>query len=293
MEFKSKYIIVTAAKNEEKFIELPLNAVINQTILPYKWIIVSDGSTDNTDKIIEEYSSKYDFIKLLSIPPLANNRNFQSQSAAINLGIGEVKNLEYDFIGNIDADVSFEPDYFENILLKFYENKNLGLAGGTIQEKQGNVFKDRKTNNTRSVPNAIQLFRRECYEDINGYKILKYGGHDVLAEYESRMHGWEVKSFPEIKVHHHRITNTGSGSTLKQFIRIGKMDYSLGSHPLFELLKCLSRITVEPFIIGSLLRYSSYLWSAFIREERTIPKDVIAFTKKDQLKRLNFFKVFA
>lgn len=292
MEFNSRYIIVTAAKNEEKFIELPLNAVINQTILPEKWIIVSDGSTDNTDKIIEEYSLKYDFIELLKVLPLANRRNFQSQSAAINLGISKVKNMDYDFIGNIDADVSFEPDYFEKILMKFYENEKLGLAGGTIQERQGNVFKDRKTNNTRSVPNAIQLFRRECYEDINGYKILKYGGHDVLAEYESRMHGWEVKSFPEIKVHHHRITNTGNGSTLNQFIRIGKMDYSLGSHPLFELLKCLSRITVKPFFVASLLRFSSYLWSALIREERSISKDVITFTKKDQLKRLNFLKVF-
>lgn len=284
----TKIVLVTAAKNEEDYIEYPLESILKQTIVPVKWIIVSDGSTDNTDNIIQKYASKYKFIQLLRLDR-NNNRNFGAQANAIRRGVEELKNIDYDFIGNIDADISFNSDYFEKLLLKFNDNQKLGLAGGTIQEKYNGIFVDRKTNNLRSVPNAIQLFRKKCFEDIKGYKILKYGGHDVLAEYESRMNGWDVSSFSELKVYHHRYTNTGGGSILKQYWRIGKMDYSLGSQGAFELFKCISRFGVKPYLIGSITRYTGYIWSSIIREKRTISDDLIKFTKKEQLKRLKFF----
>ena len=162
------FVIITTAKNEELYIKKLIESVINQNILPMDWVIVNDGSTDNTDKIVREYKKKYNFIKLVN---LKNNgtRSFGSKAKAFKEGIETIKEKKYEFIGNLDADVSFNSDYFYNILLKMYKDEKLGVAGGTILEKENGVYKVRKGNRSRSVPGAIQMFRRKCFDEIGDF----------------------------------------------------------------------------------------------------------------------------
>ena len=115
---EKSYVIVTPARNEENYIEKTIKSVASQSLLPKKWIIVSDGSTDRTDIIVNEYSNKYDFIHLLRAED-DNKRNFGSKIMAFRAGVKQLTNLEYDFIGNLDADVSFYFNYYENLLQKF------------------------------------------------------------------------------------------------------------------------------------------------------------------------------
>ena len=167
--------------------------------------------------------------------------------------------LKYDFIGNLDADVSFEPRYFELLFEKFTCNHKLGLGGGFICEEKNGKFVGRTMNNLRSVPHAIQMFRRECFEGIGGYIPLKYGGPDWCAEVMARMRGWEVSSFEDIKVLHHRPTTSAEGYYRGAF-RSGLMDHSMGSHPIFEIFKCFRRARISPIIIGSFLRLIGYMY---------------------------------
>ena len=121
------YIIITAARNEGEYIENLIQSVVSQTILPFKWIIVSDGSKDNTEDIVTRYINQYDFINYIKING-DKERNFGSKIKAFNEGVNKIEsifnNSDY-FIGNIDADITFEKDYFEILIQKFKINNNL------------------------------------------------------------------------------------------------------------------------------------------------------------------------
>ncbi len=285
-----KYVLVTAAYNEARYIEKVLQSVVAQTHRPVKWIIVSDGSTDGTDEIVSRYAGQHAFIRLLRVE-MEHERDFAAKVHALQRGWSELQLLGYQFIGILDADISLGSDYFYRLLRQFGNKPKLGLAGGFIQEVQDDIFRPRSTNRTTSVPGGIQFYRRECWEAIGGIYPLRYGGEDWCAEVHARMLGWEVRSFPEIKAYHHRATGT-AGSLLLYRFRQGRMDYSLGSDTIFEVLKCLRRISETPVLMGTGARLIGYAWSCF-RHENTLPKDIREFLRREQRQRIKswFYKL--
>lgn len=280
----NSYVLITPARNEESFIEKTIQSVLSQTVLPKRWVIVNDNSIDRTAKIVDKYSIKYDFIEHINV---ANdtNRNFGSKAIAISHGYEKLKDLNYDYIGNLDADILLPTSYYENILTKFRSNNKLGVAGGVRYDLcNGKITKMRSWRN--SVAGAIQLFRRQCYESIDGYTPQKNGGIDAVAEIMARMHGWEVVSFPEYEVCHCRQTGTVNRGILKARFHAGIRDYYIGYHPLFHIVRCLYRITNKPFAIGSLCSFLGY-YSAFLkREKRSVSNDFVNYFQKEQLIRL-------
>ncbi|NLG38417.1 MAG: glycosyltransferase family 2 protein [Fibrobacter sp.] len=279
-----EYVLMTAARNEEAFIGRTIESVISQSILPKCWVIVSDNSTDRTDEIIETYIPKNEFIILIKKNG-DKQRNFGSQVRAINIAYQYIleNNIKYNFIGNLDADVSFEPNYFELIYNKFKEDPELGLAGGTIFEKQREIFVPRRYNSTASVAHAVHLFRKKCFDSINGYTPLRYGGSDTHAEFMARMNGWKVKSFPEIQVNHYKPTNSAERK-LKGAFRQGKMDYSLGCHPVYQVARSISRIRTRPFFLYSLVRIAGFLSCYLLFERRTVTMDFIRYIREYEVK---------
>ena len=227
------YILITAARNEEAYIEKTILSVIAQTILPAKWAIVSDGSTDRTDEIVKQYADLHNFIQLLH-KSTDQERNYGAKAKALKLGYEQLANLEYDFVGNLDADVSFEPIYYERALSKFDANELLGVAGGLRFTCGPEWFRQvRPARNSAGGP--TQLFRRQCYEEIGGYLPLRFGGLDTVAETMARMHGWEVETFPDLEAFHYRSTGTAGGGMVRAKFKAGILAYSVGYHPLFEL----------------------------------------------------------
>ncbi len=277
------YAIITPARNEEKYIEKTIRSVISQTILPVKWIIVNDNSTDKTDELIAEYASRYNFIKHINKKD-STKRDFSAKTYAFQIGYNEIKKTKFDFIVNFDADISFEPDYIQKILLEFEKNPKLGIAGGVICEKVNNIFKQRRFYiNPQSVAGAVQMFRRECFEEIGGYIPLKYGGIDTVAEIQARMYGWDVRTFTNIKVFHHRKTGENAGSRLKSAFRLGIQEYSYGSYFVFEILKCIHQIFDKPYFIRSLFRLSGYFFSFCKREEHSVSKEIVSYVRREQI----------
>src|SRR5258705_6705046 len=137
MQTVLSYVLITPARNEERFIELTIKSVVAQTVRPLKWVIVSDGSTDRTDVIVQRYSVDHPWIELVRMPE-RRERNFAGKVQAFNAGHARMAGLKYDIIGNLDADVSFESENFEFLLGKFADNPRLGVAGtpyrgGSIQ----------------------------------------------------------------------------------------------------------------------------------------------------------------
>jgi biofilm PGA synthesis N-glycosyltransferase PgaC len=282
---KTAYVLITSARNEEAYIEKTIRSVIAQTVLPKRWVIVSDGSADRTDEIVKQYEANYDFINFVR-KESDNSWNYASKVYAIRAGLELLNNVKYDFIGNLDADISFEPSYYEHILAKFRGFPHLGIAGGTIFELKDGVYQTRFGNTIRSVPGALQLFRRQCFEEIGGYIPLKTGGVDVLAQAMARMHGWEVRSFLEFPALHHRRTGWSKESIYKASLKLGVMDYHLGMHPLYSLFKSLRRLLIRPYVLGAVLRMVGFTLEYIKGQKRQIPIDVVNFVRREQLERI-------
>ncbi len=282
-EHSKKYVLVTPAHNEESYIEKSIKAVISQTILPSEWIIVSDRSTDATDKIAEKYAAEYPFIRLIKLPP-GEGRDFASKVIAFRSGYQALTAADYEYVGNLDADVSFAPDYYESVIRRFEEEERLGIAGGVILELIGGSFR-KQISGLHSIAGAVQLFRRECFEQIGGFVPIRFGGEDSVAEVMARMKGWDVRAFNELEVYHHRRVS-GSAGLLKARFRCGIMHYQIGYHPAFQLASTVYRLSERPFVIGSLLTLVGYGWASIRRVERPLSEAFVRYTAAEQLSRL-------
>ena len=278
------YVLITPAWNEALFIENTLNSVVRQTLRPLKWVIVSDGSTDGTDDIVKNYVTQYDWIELVRLPERPQ-RNFAGKVAAFNAGYARVAGLNYNVIGNLDADVSFEEDYLAFLLRKFAENPKMGVAGTPYREE--NPLHDERFKNPDHVSGACQMFRRECFEDIGGYLPIKSGGIDLIALLSAQAKGWETRRFDEKVCLHHRNVGSGNHADIYQrLLNLGKKDYTLGSHPIFEIFRNIHQMKSRPYIVGGVLMFVGYFWAMLRRVERAMPEELIALRRSDQMQRL-------
>jgi len=285
---KGEYVLITAAYNEGTHIGATIDAVLMQSVTPRKWVIVSDGSNDNTDAIIKRYAEQNNFIEYIRREKEGTLPGFVSKVYAIHTGFKAISGTSYRFIGILDADITFGSDYYERVIGKLQEDKRLGIAGGFIYEPRVGVFKSRPSNTRASVAGAIQLFRKECYEAIGGHAPLPYGGEDWLCEILARKNGWTVMAFPDIVAYHHK-PSEAKGEVFKDAIRQGKMDYSVASHPLFELVKCLRRVKERPFFLRALFRLYGFTWSAIKGDSIAVSAEIANYLRQEQLVKIMMY----
>lgn len=276
------YVLITPARNEAEFIELTLKSVVSQTVRPIRWVIVSDGSTDGTDDIVTRYAAIHPWIELLRMPE-RRERHFAGKVHAFNAGYARMRDLPYDVIGSLDADISFDESYFSFLLGKLVADSTLGLVGTPFND--GSVY-DYRFVSAEHVSGACQLFRRECFEQIGGYPALKSGGIDLVAVYSARAKGWQTRTFTEKICQHHRKMGEAQHTGFRERLHRGRMDYLLGSHPAWEIFRSLYQMKNRPYGIGGLLILAGYFWNLLRGTERTIPKDLLELRQRDQMQRL-------
>jgi len=277
------YVLVTPARNEARFIARTIQSVIGQTIRPLKWIIVSDGSTDGTDDIVKQYAAEHKWIELLRLPE-RTERHFAGKVHAFNSGYEKVKNLKYEIIGNLDADISFEEDYMSFLLSKFSENPRLGVGGTPFRE--GAQQYNYRFSSIEHVSGACQLFRRECFEAIGGYTPLKEGGVDLAAVIKARMKGWQTRTFTEKSCEHHKMTQSAKYSNLKATFKSGYHDYLMGSHPIWQVVRSGYQMGKKPLFLGGFLLLMGYFLAFLTRAQRSVSQDVVDFRGNEQMHRL-------
>jgi glycosyltransferase involved in cell wall biosynthesis len=279
-----RYVLITPARNEERFIEKTIQSVIAQTVLPSKWVIVSDGSTDATASIVDRYTGTYNWMELVNLPT-HRDRSFAAKVYAFNAGLERVKNLDYEVIGNLDSDLSFDADYCEFLLAKFKEDATLGVAG-TIFREAGYSSATDSFEGQNHVAGGCQLFRRRCFEEIGGYIPNRAGGIDWIAVTTARMKGWKTRSFREKSFFHYRSLGTAERSLLASTFSYGEKDYYLGNHPLWEIFRVAYRAIKKPYLLGGIALYAGYL-SAFLRQmNRPVSDELMQFHRKEELLKL-------
>lgn len=275
---------MTPARNEEAYIEKTIESVIHQTVLPLKWVIVDDGSTDRTAEIVSRYLAKYPWIELVKMPQ-RRDRSFAAKVGAFNAGFERVNGLPYEIIGNLDADISFDNDHLEFLARKFAEDPTLGVAG-TVFREEGYSSETDSFEGRKHVSGQCQLFRRQCWEEIGGYIPHRAGGIDWMAVVTARMKGWKTESFREKSFFHFRHLGTAERSVLASAFSYGEKDYYLGGHPIWELFRCAYRATKPPYIFEGTALGLGYCWAFLLRTPRPVSRELMAFHRKEQMAKL-------
>jgi hypothetical protein len=280
-----RYVLITPSRNEARFVENTLKSVVHQTILPLKWVIVNDGSTDATGEIVAKYAAQYSWIELVN-RPVRKERHFAAKVEAFNAGLERVKQLPYEIIGNLDADVSLDPDHFEFLLSKFSQDTRLGVAGTVFTEPSGYNSAIDSFEGQSYVSGQCQIFRRQCFEEIGGYVPSKVGGIDWMAVKTARMIGWNTRSFREKSFLHHRPLGTAERGIVASNFEYGKKDYILGGHPLWQMFRCTYRMTQRPYVVGGVALFAGFLAAFLSRDERPVSPELMRFHRSEQMQKL-------
>jgi glycosyltransferase involved in cell wall biosynthesis len=279
-----RYVLITPARNEEAFIEKTIQSVVNQTVPPIRWVIVNDGSTDGTARIIGHYAALYDWIDVVSMPE-RRDRSFAAKVHSFRAGHERVKALDHQVVGNLDADISFDKDFFEFLLSRFSEDASLGVAG-TVFREEGYSSETDSFEGQHHVAGQCQLFRRECFEAIGGYVPHKAGGIDWIAVTTARMIGWKTRSFRERSFFHHRRLGTAERGRLASAFSYGVKDYYLGGHPLWELFRTVYRMSKRPYLLEGFAMGLGYTLACLRRIDRAVSNDLMRFHRGEQMRKL-------
>lgn len=275
------YALITPAHNEAAMIGRTIESVLRQDPLPARWVIVDDASTDDTAQIVARYAARSPVIRLMNLAR-GGAASFAAKARAVQAGREELAGVDCGFIGVLDADVTFEPDYFARILERFQQQPKLGVASGLVVDVDSTSAMWAHSD-LETVFGAIQLFRRECFEQIGGYLPLR-GGVDTVAVLMARMKGWETRTFPDIRVIHHRPGGTGSPWRLR--FHQGRIEYEYGMHPLYALVRSVYRMREPPWGISSCLRLAGYASGWMSRRPRPVPPEFVDYVRREQTRRL-------
>ena len=282
------YVLVTPVRNEERTIEITIQSVLAQTVLPREWIIVSDESTDQTDSIVSRYARQFPWLRLIQLKNRPS-RNFASVVFATETGIRSLWTKDYDYLGLLDADVRLPENFYAQILERFGADARLGLAGGLVVDTvDGRRIRSRQF--MQDVAGAVQFFRRDCFESLGGLLPLPEGGWDAITCVRARMNGFSTATFPDLIVEHLKPRNVAEGGLFRRNWQFGVRDYVLAGHPLFEVAKCCARCLEFPPLMASLARLAGYGWAAVSNQKCRLPADVCRHIRQEQLARLNPFK---
>lgn len=279
------YVLVTPAHNEAENIPRVIAAVRSQTQRPKRWIIVDDRSTDKTFEVATRESADLEFVTVIKVSS-DGGHSFARKALAFNEGRQYLAGEGYDAIGNIDADLSFEQDYFRSMIIALASDTRLGITGGTVFTQAGRRFittdyaKD-------SVAGAVQLFRRSCLDDIGGgYLPLRAGGIDAAAELMAKCKGWKVEKSRSHIVKEHRPTGAASGNALRAQFNLGIRFHSLGYDSLFFLARCVYRVLDPPRLAGSLAQVCGFCYGATVSQGLALPPEVVSCVRRAQRARL-------
>lgn len=280
---KTKYIIITPVRNEEKYIDKTLQSVINQTITPMQWVIVNDGSSDRTREIVEEKIRSHRWITLLNM----SDRGF----AAVGKGVVEsfyagFKSIErpdeWEFIAKLDGDLSMDEKYFENLIFRFKEHKKLGIAGGTCFCEEKGTMHEEKTPIFHPIA-AARLYRRSCFEEIGGLSACN--AWDTIDLLRARTKGWETRRFPDSKIIHYRIMSSRHG-LWEGKKRTGRNLYLTGYSVIFLLARSAYRLFKKPYLIESAGVIYGYFNALLKKESLAVTPEEKAFLRREQRQRL-------
>lgn len=279
-----KYVIVSPVRDEEQYIEKTLDSVIKQSVRPSEWIIVDDGSKDQTPRILERYAQRHSWLRPVRRRDRGSRVPGTGVVEAFYDGYDRLETKDWEYVVKLDGDVGLEPDYFERCFEQMSADDRLGICGGSMYcERNGKL--QQETHPAFHVRGPIKLYRRECWEAIGG--LIKAPGWDTVDEVEANRLGWMTRTLADLKVIHYRPTGAVQGAW-RDGIKMGRAAYVSGYHPLFMAVKCLKRLAQKPYVTVSLAHAWGFA-SGYLKKLPQVDNPAfLKYIKTQQLRRLVF-----
>ncbi|HII98437.1 MAG TPA: glycosyltransferase family 2 protein [Methanoregula sp.] len=269
----SSYILITPAKNEERFLPFVATSVVKQSILPKLWLIIDDGSDDGTPSIINDLRKRYSWIETVRLPPHPRDITYH-YSYVCHTGFQRIIELcnerliEFNYLGLLDADTELENEFFEKLILEFKKNKNLGIASGKIITQSDKNFQNEPTN---YWPRGTgRLWSWECFQKTSGYVIEP--SPDSISNIKAILRGYDIKQFNNMIAIQKRETSSAEGHWHGYQMR-GKVAYYFHKNPLLIISLFCYYTFKDPYYIG-LAFLAGYL-KALIRRDKQIHDEEI------------------
>jgi glycosyltransferase involved in cell wall biosynthesis len=276
-----KYYIVIPSHNEEKFIALTLQSLVEQTFLPVKIVVVNDNSTDKTAEIVLDFASRFSFISLVNITSDAIHLPGSKVIQAFQKGLETLDN-NYDFIVKADADLIFPNNYFETIIKHFQSDATIGMVGGFAYiEKNGEFFLENLTDKDH-IRGAFKAYRKETFKQIGGLKPAM--GWDTVDELLCKFYNWKVITDTTLKVKHLKPTGANYNKTARY--KQGEAFYSLGYGFFITAIASakLAMMKKKPLLF---LDYIQGFWKAkFSKKSLLVTQEQAKFIRKYRLNKM-------
>jgi glycosyltransferase involved in cell wall biosynthesis len=237
-----RYAIVTPARNERANLARVAESLSTQTVLPTWWIVVDDGSDDDTEQLAAELAASRPWMRVLSPVPatdsaLADGRRAGRDLIAFRRGVDALEE-PVDIVVKVDADTSFDRDYFEILLGRFAEQPDLGIAGGSCYELEGGTWTRKRVTGTHPR-GASRAYRWACVQAA--LTLEPKMGWDGLDEVQAELMGYRTKIFTDIGFRHHRLTGGRERDRLRAQSVLGQASWYMGYRPSYLLMRVLYR----------------------------------------------------
>ena len=253
-----RYALISPCRNEARFIKTTLDSVISQSELPALWVIVDDGSTDETMDILTQYSAQYPWIKVVAKPDRGHRAVGPGVIEAFYVGLEALCLSEFDFICKLDVDLDLPPRYFEILMDRMQADPRLGSASGKpYYRSTTGAWVSEKCGDEMSV-GMTKFYRTSCFQDIGGFvREVMWDGIDC---HKARQRGWVVRSWdePDLQFHHLRPMGASDNNILTGRARHGFGQYFMRSDPLYFSATAVFRMTRPPYVIGGLAMLYGY-----------------------------------
>lgn len=247
------YVLVSPVKDEEKYLESTLRAVIGQSLRPYRWVIVDDSSTDRTADILADYASRFPWIQVLRLNHKEERQPGSPVIRAFWQGYRLVEHDSFDYIVKFDCDLDLPQDYFEQLVEKFVQESDLGIASGVYLEEAKGGWAPVSMPSYHAA-GACKMVRAACFRQIGGF--IESRGWDTVDEIRAQTKGWKTRHFEHIQFHHLKKEGSAIGSLATNRMH-GEVYYRTGGARLFFIVKVLHRMFAEkPRVSGG----AALLW---------------------------------
>lgn len=272
----TNYLLITACKNEEDNLPGLIESIVSQTIRPILWVIIDDGSTDNTFQLAKNASQKNNWIKIIQITDQLKRdlglhlAKITQQGFDFAIEYCFDKGIEYHYLGNVDGDLILEDSFYNKMLKKFQDDLDLGIASGETRYTINGKLIDVKGLPDDEPSGGHMLIKRKCFEDCNG---IPYSySYDSVLKAKARLMGWKTKRFKDILATESRDFGNADGY-IKGFLQMGQSSYYLNLHPIHIFARGIMKTFKMPYY-GGIIYIIGYLYSV-IKRDSQIEDDTI------------------
>ena len=246
-----RIVIVAPVRDEAKYLQGTIDCLAAQTLKPVEWLLVDDGSTDDTYAIAERASRQYPWIRVVKRQDRGVRAVGPGVVEAFYFGYDQIQTKEYDYICKMDGDIEIGPEYFSTLVEYFEKDPQLGSGSGKIFIEEGGGLVEERASD-EMVAGMVNFYRRKCFEAIGGF--VRQVHWDGIAYHKARITGWRTRSVrnPKLDIIHKRLMGSSHQSIWHGRMRWGRGQYFMGTHPIYIVPMGIYRMAEKPFIIGGL-----------------------------------------